>query len=61
VRGGVVRRAWQGAPVQATVQPDGSFSGTGGIARMTGQITGNHMVLDILGQTCGYHYDLTRG
>src|SRR4051794_1162746 len=48
VRGGVVTRNWRGGLVQATVQPDGSFSGSGGVARMRGQITGDHMVMDIL-------------
>ena len=60
VRNGVVTGRWNNNPIQAPVQPDGSFSGASGVGRMNGKIVGDKMEYEIAGQSCKRTYSLSR-
>ena len=60
IRDGVLTRRWNNQTLTATVQPDGTFSGQGGRAFLTGKVGGGVLEFDVVGESCGYHFALTQ-
>jgi hypothetical protein len=44
-------------PINVVIAPDGSFQAQAGTAYIRGTVSGGHMVGDIVGDACGYHFE----